>query len=227
MDPPPPAPDARAWLGRLAAGAAPSEAEVLDLLGAFGIPTAAHALAGNAADADAAASRVGFPVVLKTAMPGIAHKSERGGVVLDLRDAVAVREAYGSMATALGPRVMLARMLPAGPELALGAVRDPQFGPVVMLGAGGTLVELLDDRVAALPPFGPATARRLLDRLRMRRMLDGFRGGPATDLAVLADLVARFSVLVHELRAVVREIDVNPVICGPFPAAVDGLLVVG
>jgi acetate---CoA ligase (ADP-forming) len=231
MDPPPPAPDARAWLARLAAsgvtGAALSEAEVLDLLGAFGIPTVPHALADSAAEAVAAASRVGFPVALKTAMPGIAHKSERGGVVLDLRDAAAVREAYGPMAAALGPRVMLARMLPAGPELALGAVRDPQFGPVIVLGAGGTLVELLDDRVAALPPFGPATARRLLDRLRLRRLLDGFRGGPATDLAALADLVARFSVLVHVLASVVREIDVNPVICGPFPAAVDGLLVAG
>jgi hypothetical protein len=200
---------------------------VLDLLGAFGIPTAPHALGHRAAEAVAAAARVGFPVVLKTAVPGIAHKSERGGVVLDLRDAAAVREAYGPMAAALGPRVMLARMLPAGPELALGAVRDPQFGPVIVLGAGGTLVELLDDSVAALPPFGPATARRLLDRLRLRRLLDGFRGGPATDLAALADLVARFSVLVHELASVVREIDVNPVICGPFPAAVDGLLVAG
>jgi acyl-CoA synthetase (NDP forming) len=226
-DPPPPAPDARAWLARLAAGGALGEAEVLDLLGAFGIPTAQHALADNTAEAVAAALRIGFPVVLKTAMPGIAHKSERGGVVLDLRDEAAVREAYGPMATALGPRVMLARMLPAGPELALGAVRDPQFGPVIVLGAGGTLVELLDDRVAALPPFGPATARRLLDRLRLRPLLDGFRGGPATDLAALADLVARFSVLVHELASVVREIDVNPVICGPFPAAVDGLVVVG
>ena len=231
MDPPPPAPDARAWLARLSADGvadgALSEAEVLDLLGAFGIPTAPHALADSTAEAVAAASRVGFPVVLKTAMPGIAHKSERGGVVLDLRDAAAVRVAYGPMAAALGPRVMLAHMLPAGPELALGAVRDPQFGPVIVLGAGGTLVEVLDDRVAALPPFGPATARRLLDRLRLRRLLDGYRGGPATDLAALADLVARFSVLVHELASVVREIDVNPVICGPFPAAVDGLLVVG
>lgn len=198
---------------------------MLDLLDAFGIPTAPHALANSAAQAVAAAERLGFPVVLKTAMPGIAHKSERGGVMLDLRHEAAVREAYTRTAAALGPRVMLARMLPAGPELALGAVRDPQFGPVVVLGAGGTLVELLDDRVAALAPFGVATARRLLDRLRLRRLLDGFRGAPATDLAALADLVARFSVLVHALAPSVLEIDVNPVICGPFPAAVDGLLV--
>jgi acyl-CoA synthetase (NDP forming) len=225
--PPPAAPDARPWLARLETGRPLSEAEVLELLGVFGIPTAPHALAENAAGAVVAAERLGFPVVLKTAMPGIAHKSERGGVVLGLQDTAAVRRAYAGMATALGPRVMLSRMLPAGPELALGAVRDPQFGPVVVLGAGGVLVELLDDRVAALPPFGVATARRLLDRLRLRRLLDGYRGGAATDMAALAELVARFSVLVHVLGAVVREIDVNPVICGQFPAAVDGLVVVG
>ena len=170
--------------------------------------------------------RLGFPVVLKTAMPGIAHKTERGGVALGLRDPEAVREAYGRMAAALGPRVLLARMLPPGPEVALGAVQDPQFGPVLLLGAGGTLMELLPDRVAALPPFGPATARRLLDRLRLRRVLDGFRRVPATDLEALAELVARFSVLVHALGPVLREIDVNPVICGLSPTAVDGLLVV-
>jgi acetate---CoA ligase (ADP-forming) len=226
LDPPPAAPDARLWLARLATGGAFSESEVLDLLDAFGIPTAPRVLAISAAEAVAAASRLGFPVVLKTAMPGIAHKSEHGGVVLSLRDANAVREAYTRMAAALGPRVMLAHMLPPGPELALGAVRDPQFGPVVVLGAGGTLVELLEDRVAALPPFGPATARRLLDRLRLRRLLDGFRGRAATDMVALADLIARFSVLVDVFAPAVLEIDVNPVICGPFPAAVDGLLVV-
>jgi acetate---CoA ligase (ADP-forming) len=165
--------------------------------------------------------------VLKTAMPGIAHKSERGGVVLGLRDVAAVRAAYRAMADALGPRVMLARMLPAGPELALGAVRDPQFGPVLVVGAGGVLVEVLDDRVAALPPFGVATARRLLERLRLRRLLGGFRAGAATDLAALAELVARFSVLVDAVGSAVREIDVNPVICGAVPAAVDGLVVLG
>lgn len=224
-DPPPPAPDLGPWRGRLADGADFAEAEVLDLLAACGIATAPRALAATEAESVAAAVRLGFPVVLKTAMPGIGHKTERGGVALDLRDREAVRDAYARVAARLGPRVLLARMLPPGPELALGAVQDPQFGPVVLLGAGGTLVELLPDRVAALPPFGPATARRLLDRLRLRRLLDGFRGGEATDLAALAELVARFSVLVHALGPALGEIDVNPVICGSSPTAVDGLLV--
>lgn len=225
LDPPPPAPDLGPWRTRLADPAPFAEAEVLELLAAFGIPTAPHALAATEAESIDAAAQLGFPVVLKTAMPGIAHKSDRGGVVLGLRDSDAVRTAYRQMSAVLGPRVLLARMLPPGPELALGAVHDFQFGPVVLLGAGGTLVELLCDRVAALPPFGPATARRLLDRLRLRPLLNGVRGAPATDMTVLADLVARFSVLVHTLGPSLREIDVNPVICGVHPAAVDGLLV--
>lgn len=110
-------------------------------------------------------------------MPGIAHKSEQGGVVLNLRDDEAVRTAYRDLSSRLGPRVLAARMAPKGVELALGMVRDPQFGPIITIAAGGVLVELLTDRRAALAPFGPHTARRLLDSLALRRLLDGYRGG--------------------------------------------------
>jgi acetate---CoA ligase (ADP-forming) len=117
-------------------------------------------------------------------------------------------------------------MAPRGVELALGMVRDPQFGPVVMVGAGGVLVELLADRAAALAPFGIATARRLLERLTLRRLLDGYRGAAAVDVETLCATIARFSVLAAELGDVVGEIDVNPVICGPRTAvAVDALVV--
>jgi acyl-CoA synthetase (NDP forming) len=117
-------------------------------------------------------------------------------------------------------------MAPQGVELALGMVRDPQFGPVVMVGAGGTLVELLGDRQTALAPFGPATARRLLDRLAIRRLLAGFRGAPPADLDLLCDVIARFSALAAEFSDVIAEIDVNPLICaGGMIVAVDALMV--
>jgi hypothetical protein len=116
-------------------------------------------------------------------------------------------------------------MAPGGVELALGMVRDPQFGPLVTVGAGGTLVELLGDRSAGLAPFGPATARRLLDRLRLRPLLDGFRGAPATDLDALARVIARFSELAADLSDEVAEIDVNPLVCRETILAVDALIV--
>jgi hypothetical protein len=113
-----------------------------------------------------------------------------------------------------------------GVELAFGAVDDPQFGPIVMAGAGGLLIELLNDRRFALPPFDAPTARRLIDRLRLRPLLDGVRGQPAADLAVIAEALARFSVMVADLGGLVQEIDVNPVICGPGGCTVVDALVV-
>jgi len=169
---------------------------------------------------------LGFPVVAKTAMPGIHHKSEVDGVRLDLADAAAVRAAYRDLAGRLGNLVTVAVMAPKGIEIALGMVRDPQFGPVVMVGAGGVLVELLADRAAALAPFGLATARRLLDRLTLRRLLAGYRGAPAVDLGVLCATIARFSVLAADLGDLIGEIDANPLICaGPLVLAVDALIV--
>jgi hypothetical protein len=104
-------------------------------------------------------------------------------------------------------------------------IRDPQFGPLVVVGAGGVRVELLDDRRAALAPFGPATARRLLDGLKLRRLLDGYRGAPAVDIDRLAGIIALFSVLASDLVDLVAEIDVNPLVAGRDIAALDALVV--
>jgi hypothetical protein len=116
-------------------------------------------------------------------------------------------------------------MVPRGVELALGMARDPQFGPLVTVCAGGVLIELLADRRAALAPFGPATARRLLEALSLRRLLDGYRGAPAVDMNALALAVSRFSILASDLADRIREIDVNPLVCGREIAAVDALFV--
>ncbi|MET0918868.1 MAG: acetate--CoA ligase family protein, partial [Burkholderiales bacterium] len=201
------------------------EAASLALLAAYDIPVVAHSVAESEGEAVAAAARLGYPVVLKTAMRGILHKTERCGVHLDLADELAVRAAWSDLDTRLGPRAIVARMMPRGVEIALGMVRDPQFGPLVTVGAGGVLIELLFDRRAALAPFGPAAARRLLDGLSLRRLLDGYRGATAVDIDSLALAISRFSMLAVDLVDLVREIDVNPLVCGKEIAAADALFV--
>jgi hypothetical protein len=212
------------WLARIADGGAFDEATALDLLAAWGVPVVAHVTATTEEQVAAVAAMLGYPLVMKTAAPNVAHKSDVGGVVLDIRDESALHAAWRDLAAGFGARVLLAPMLPPAPELALGMVRDVQFGPLVVLGAGGTLVELLQDRIAALAPFGPGTARRLLERLEMYRMLAGYRGTPPTDLAALAVGISRFSVLAADVVGLVAAFDVNPVICGRSPMAVDALI---
>jgi len=201
------------------------EAAGLALLAGYDIPVVPHRVVEAEDAAAEAATQIGYPVVLKTAMPQILHKTERGGVHLDLPDERALRAAWRDLAARLGPRAIVARMMPRGVEIALGMVRDSQFGPLVTVSAGGVLVELLTDRFAALAPFGPATAIRLLDGLALRPLLAGYRSSPAVDTAQLALAISRFSVLAADLAEIVREIDVNPLVCGAEIAAVDALFV--
>jgi hypothetical protein len=214
------------WRDRLARGATLDEVEGLALLADFGVPVVPHRVVETLAAAEAAARDLGFPMVLKTAMPGIAHKTEAGGVHLNLTDRAALMRAYEHLAGGLGPRVMVAPMVRGGVELALAMVHDPTFGPIVGVGAGGTLVELLADVHWSLTPLDEAWARRLIDRLACRRLLDGFRGKPAADLDSLAAAVARFGLIAETLGHLLAEMDVNPVIAGPEGAvAIDALVV--
>ena len=123
-----------------------------------------------------AAERIGYPIVLKTAEP-VDHKTEQGGVVVGLEDEARLGDAYRDLASRLGPRVLVAEQIPHGVEIGLGMVDDEQFGPVVIISAGGGLIETMADRVAVLPPIDRAGAMRALDRLRIRHLLDGVRGG--------------------------------------------------
>ena len=218
-----PADGRAAWRTKLEQRAALDEAAALDLLSAWGVNAAPRHRAD--CEDEAAAAPFEFPLVLKTATTGIAHKSDIGGVALGLADEAALRRAYRDMAGRLGPSVLVMPMLPHATELAMGMVVDPQFGPMVVLSAGGTLIELLEDRAQALAPFGPATARRLISRLRLSRLLSGYRGAAACDIDALALMVSRFSVLAADLADLVSAIDVNPVLCGPHPVAVDALII--
>lgn len=215
------------WQPRLVGGNL-SEAEALDLLADYGVPVVAHLFAGTEAEALAAAEQAGYPVVVKTAMPGILHKSDVGGVKLNLADAAAVKAAYTDLAARLGPHVLVMPMAGKGIEISFGMTRDEQFGPVVMIGAGGVLIEMMKDRRFVLPPFGAKEARWQIDKLSLRPLLDGKRGAKPADIDALAQAFAAFSVMVADLDGHISEIDVNPLIVNERGAvAVDGLIVKG
>ena len=230
-DPPPLPPAARAAdrqaaRARLREATGPlDEAASLSLLEAWGLPAIPHVVVESPAEARLAGAKLGYPVACKTATSGILHKSDDGGVRLDLANDEALLEAYRDLAGRLGPRALIAPMAKRGVELSLGMIRDPQFGPIVVVGAGGVLIELIDDRRAALAPFGRATACRLLDGLKIRRLLDGYRGVAAVDIDSLADIVALFSVLAADLADLVAEIDINPLIAGRDIVALDALVI--
>jgi acetate---CoA ligase (ADP-forming) len=221
-----PADDVRErWRRWLDATDEPGEADVLALLEDYGLTVVEHRTAHDLPAAIEAGHALGWPVAVKTAVAGIAHKSDVGGVHLGVADPEGLATVYADLAERLGPQVLVSRMIPSGPELALGMVRDPQLGPVVVLAAGGTLTEVLHDRQVALPPLDEDRAGALLDRLRVRPILDGVRGGPPTDMAAVVDAVVRFSVLVDDLGDLMTAMDVNPLVAGPDACvAVDGLV---
>jgi len=214
------------WRSRLAGGLTLGEFDSLALLSDFGVTVSTAVEANSAEAAIAAAHRVGYPVVLKTAREGMLHKSDHGGVILGIADADQLQQMYDIMSHRLGEGVLVSAMAPAGIEMILGVNRDPQFGPVVVIGFGGVLAETLNDVQFALPPFDVAHARRCVDRLRLRPLLDGVRGELPVDIDAFCELAARFSEMAAALGEVVMEADVNPLIVHTDGAiAVDGLIV--
>jgi acyl-CoA synthetase (NDP forming) len=213
------------WRRRLAQG--PLDAVTsFALLADYGLPVVQSTAARSADEAVAAARTIGGTVAMKTDEAGIAHKSDVGGVRLGLLGDDEVAAAYADLAERIGPRVVVSAMAHGGVELALGIVRDPLLGPLVVVAAGGVLVELLDDRVVALPPVSPAVARRAVDRLKVRQLLDGFRGAPPADVEALLSAVTALSDLAVELGDVLDAVDVNPVmVTADGLRAVDALVV--
>ncbi len=200
-----------------------SEHESKALLVAYGIPTVETHVARDAAEAERIAERIGYPVVLKLHSRTITHKTDVGGVRLDLGDAGAVREAFRDIEASVAARagaghfegVTVQPMVALdGYELILGSSVDPQLGPVLLFGSGGRLVEVYRDRALALPPLDATLARRWMERTRIHEALRGVRGRAPVDLDALAALLVRFAELVAEQRWI-REIDINPVLASP------------
>jgi acetate---CoA ligase (ADP-forming) len=213
------------WADRILHGPLDAKAS-LALLSDYGLSVSAVHPTASSAGAVEIAETIGYPVVLKTDEPDVAHKSDLGGVLLDLYDSSAVAAAWAELAGRLGPRVVVQPQLPASVELAIGVVRDPLLGPLVVLAAGGTLVELLSQRRVALPPLNRERAESLVAGLAAAHLLDGVRGRPAADRSAVIDAVIGVGELAVELGDVIEAIDVNPLIAGPGGAvAVDALVI--
>jgi acyl-CoA synthetase (NDP forming) len=226
LPPPSPGPQiANRWRPRLADPGPLAATEAFELLGEFGIPTIETRRASSVAQALRAALEIGYPVALKSDKKGLAHKTEAGGVKLGLSSAGAVADAYRDLSLRLGPEVVVQAMAPAGLEMGLGIVNDAQFGPILVVSAGGILIEALGDRATALPPIDEVRARRLVDRLKVRPLLDGVRGSDSFDIDALVGSVLNLSRLATELGNDLSALDINPLIVTPEECvAVDVLL---
>jgi acyl-CoA synthetase (NDP forming) len=211
------------WRARLETGPL-TTGESMTLLEDYGIPVATTLPARSADEASAAAAMVGYPVVLKTA--AVSHKSDVDGVRTGLADEEAVAAAYADLAARLGSGVVVQHQQPVGVEAALGLVRDPLLGPLVVVAAGGTLVELIGARAVALPPVSPARALEMLAGLVVDRLLDGVRGRPAADRDAVLDAVLAVSQLAVELGDRLDALDVNPLIATADGAVAVDVLVI-
>ncbi|MBI3802969.1 MAG: bifunctional acetate--CoA ligase family protein/GNAT family N-acetyltransferase [Nitrospirae bacterium] len=193
-----------------------TEFESKQLLSAYGIPTVETRIAKSENEAVETAAEIGYPVVLKLDSKTVTHKSDVGGVQLNLANAAAVRRAYRAIEKRVPARDFLGvtvqpMVRQEGYELILGSSLDPEFGPILLFGTGGTLVEVFQDRALGLPPLTTTLARRMMEQTRIFTALKGVRGKAPVDLAALEQLLVRFSRLVVEQRWV-KEIDINPLL---------------
>jgi acyl-CoA synthetase (NDP forming) len=211
-----------------------TEREAKAALALYGVPVVGELVAQDVDEAVNAAGSLGYPVVLKVESSDLPHKTEAGVVRLSLRNADEVREAYQvimARANAVTPPpriagVLVQKMMPQGIEMVVGARIDPLFGPLVVVGLGGILVELMQDSALAPAPVTHDEALGLLGQLKGARLLDGFRGMPAVDRGRLADVICRVAAFAADHREAIVELDVNPLICvGDGLVAVDALIV--
>ena len=200
-----------------------NEFESKAVLSHYGVPTVETRIARSEGEAARHASQLGYPIVLKIFSDTITHKTDVGGVKLDLQDEAAVRKAYQSIQASVIEKVgaehfggvtVQPMVKLDGYELILGSSIDPQFGPVLLFGSGGQLVEVYKDRALALPPLNSTLAHRLMEQTQIYNALKGVRGRKSVDLAALESLLVRFSKLIVEQSAI-AEIDINPLIASP------------
>ena len=214
------------WSAELAGLDSCDELTSLRLMRDFGMPTVDFRVADDWQAVNDIAAELGYPLVMKTAMPGIAHKSDQGGVKVGIGDIERLEADYRDLEQRLGPRVLLMPMVEDGVEVALGMKNDPQFGPLVIVACGGVLIELLAERAFALAPIDESLAGELIERTRLAALLAGPRGRAPADRASLQRLIAGFSALAFELRDVIAEIDINPVIVGTSGCCIVDALVI-
>ena len=211
-----------------------SEFEAKSILSTAGIPTNREFLTESCGEAIEAQKTIDGPVVLKVASPNIPHKTEIGGVLLNLTTKEEVEEGYKKLITSVQSNapeakidgIIVAEMISGGIETVLGVTNDPVFGPTVMFGLGGVFVEVLKDVAFRVAPFGTEEARRMIDEIRGRAVLDGARGAPPADIEALANAISALSIFAAENSDNIQTIDINPFIVLPKGAvAVDALII--
>ena len=187
------------------------EAKRLFSLAGLGVPR--FAVAGDLATAVLAAGKIGYPVVAKVVSPDVVHKSDVGGVLPGIGTESELEEAFRRISTIKGFTGILIEEMLTGVELIVGAKVDRQFGPVVILGIGGTGVELYDDVSIRMAPVSPSDVDSMINGLKARALLLGHRGAPPVDRRALMEMLVAFSRLVMELEGAIDSIDLNPVFC--------------
>jgi acetyltransferase len=202
-----------------------SERESKAVLREYGIPVTRELLATTLEEARSAALEIGYPVALKLEAPGVVHKTEAGGVILNVADTAALERGFAELS--VKGDVLVQEMAPPGWELLVGMTTDPQFGPMIAVGLGGVFVDVLQDVQLLLPPITESQAHTALQRLRgFDALQHGARTHAPADLPGLVDVLIRFSELCQDLRDQVQEIDINPLIISEHGAlAVDALVV--
>jgi acyl-CoA synthetase (NDP forming) len=215
-------------------GTALSETESKAVLAAYGVRVPDEAIASDPDAAAAAAKRIGFPVALKISSKDILHKTEVGGIRLGVSSEEAARVATREILASSRKHkpearidgVSVQQMLTGGGEIVIGVKRDPQFGPLIAVGMGGVLVELLQDAAVRLAPVSDRSARAMVESLKGYKLLKGYRGAEGVDLNSLVDVICRVSELADDLKDLIEEIDVNPVIVSATGAVAADALVV-
>lgn len=212
-----------------------TEIESKEVLARAGIPVTQAVLATSAADAGKAAKKVGFPVVLKIVSPDITHKSDVGGVIVGLKTKKDVEAGYAAILKAVRKKqpkariegVAVQKMAPEGTQVIVGMSKDPQFGPVMMFGLGGVLVEVLKDVSFRIVPLEKRDAKQMIREIKGYPVLEGARGREAADTAAIEALILKLSAFA-ETNPQVEEIDLNPVFAYPDGCiAVDARIVIG
>lgn len=225
---------ARQYIRSFPPGSTLTESAAKKLFQFYAVEGVPEVLCKSQAQAISAAEKMGFPVVAKVQAAEIRHKSDVGGVKLNLRDGESVGQAYEQIMAAVEKLplhesidgISIQKMVPPGIEMIIGARRDPQFGAMVVFGFGGTLVEVLHDVAVGLAPISPAEVLHALNNLRLRPLLDGVRGSIPCDINYFVGLVTRVSELIADLANEISEIDINPIILhADGGIAVDGLVV--
>lgn len=215
------------WRNRLAAadGGWLDEAAVMDLLRDMGIPVPGQSAARTLRQTLDKARKIGYPVVLKSCVPDLHHKTEQNGVILDIRNARQLTRHYRDMKARLGPDVLVCEQVEPGTEIGFGMINDPQFGPFIMVSAGGTQIELLSDRAVALAPVSCREAEEMISSLKIDALLKGIRGKPPGNRTELINCLVKLSQLAVALQDRIGEMDINPIIVNASGAvAVDGLI---